>query len=68
MHWHIYLVVAVGVLCVLILDLVMGLWSRAAMSFLMFVTVAIMAWNRRDNERKARAAESDARAPDASHE
>lgn len=65
MHWHIYAVLAVGGLCVVILDLVLGAWARAGMVLLGAASVALMAWNGREEERKARAAESDAGDADA---
>jgi type IV secretory pathway TrbD component len=68
MHWHIYLVLAVGGLCVVILDLVLGRWARAGMMLLMVATMGLAAWNGREDERKARAEERDAREPDAPRE
>jgi hypothetical protein len=68
MHWHIYLVLAVGGLCLLILDLALGLWARASMALLMMASMGLAAWNGREDERKARAAALDADTPDATRE
>lgn len=68
MHWHIYAVLAVGGLCMVILDLVLGRWARAGMVLLLSAGIALQAWNGREEERKARAAELDAGDTDASRE
>lgn len=60
MHWHIYLVLAVGMVLMVILHLALGLWARAGFSFLLLAHVGFAAWNGREDERKARAAEADA--------
>ena len=64
MHWHIYLVVAVGMVFVVIVDLVSGSWARAGASALAVVFLGLAAWNRREEERKVRAAELEAGKPD----
>ena len=64
MHWHIYLVVAVGMLFVVIVDLASGRWLRADASALLLVLLGIAAWNGRNEERKARATKADAGMPD----
>ena len=53
MHWHIYLVLAVGMVFVVIVDLASGRWTRAGVSALVVVFLGFAAWNRR----KAHAAE-----------
>ena len=68
MHWHIYLVAAVGMVFVVILKLVLGLWLAAGFSFLLLVFLGLMAWNGREDERKARTAEMDTGEPDAPRE
>lgn len=68
MHWHIYLVVAVGGLCVAILDLALGRWARAGMTLLLAASIGLAAWNGREEERKARAAEAEAGKPDVPQE
>ena len=60
MHWHIYLVVAVGMVFVVILKLAAGLWAGAGLSLLLLTFMALAAWNGRKEERKARAAEVEA--------
>jgi len=64
MHWHIYLVLAVGMVFVVILKLAAGLWAGAAFSLLLLAFAALSAWNGRAEERKARAAEVEAGKPD----
>lgn len=68
MHWHIYLVAAVGMVFVVILKLAAGLWLGAAFSFLLLVFLGLRARNGREDERKARAAEIDASEPDVPRE
>lgn len=65
MHWHIYLVLAVGMVFVVIVDLASGRWARAAVSVLAVVFLGFAARNRREEERKARAAVSGVPKPDA---
>lgn len=60
MHWHIYLVLAVGMAFVVIVDLASGRWARAGASALVVVFLGFAAWNGRAQERKARAAEMEA--------
>ena len=60
MHWQLYGVVAVGMALVVIVDLASGRWARAGISFLLLAVMGIAAWNRRQNERNARAADLDA--------
>lgn len=64
MHWHIYLVLAVGMMFVVIVDLVSGRWARAGASALVVVFLGLAAWNGREEERKARAADVAAGKPD----
>ena len=68
MHWHFYLVVAVGMLFVVIVDLASGRWGRAGASALLLVLLGVAAWNGRENERKARAAEAHTGNPNAPRE
>lgn len=68
MHWHIYLVIAVGMVFVVIVDLTTGRWARAGLSFLLLVFLGLRAWNGREEDRKMHAAEMDASEPDAPRE
>lgn len=68
MHWHIYLVLAVWMVFVVILKLAAGLWAGAAFSLLLLAFAALSAWNGREEERKARAAEAEAGKPDVPQE
>nr|WP_298130124.1 hypothetical protein [uncultured Pseudoxanthomonas sp.] len=68
MHWHIYLVLAVAGACVVILDLALGRCARAGALSLLVASIALAAWNGREEERKTRAVEREARDPDAPHE
>ena len=66
MHWQLYLVVAVGMALVVMVDLASGRWTRAGLSFLLMAVMGIAAWNRRQDERNARAVDPgahDASAP-----
>jgi len=64
MHWLIYLVLAVGMVGVVIVDLASERWARAGASLLALVCLGVAAWNRREDERKRRDAQLGARNPD----
>lgn len=68
MHWHIHLVLAVGGACVVILDLALGRWARAGALSLLVASIALAAWNGREEERKTRAAARETHDPNAPHE
>ncbi len=68
MHWHIYLVLAVGMAVVVIVDLATGRWPRAGLSLLGLVCIGLIAWNGRQDERKTRASAPDAHDGDARRE
>lgn len=68
MHWHFYLAGAIAGLCVVILDLALGRWARAGMLLVLVASLGLAAWNRREDERKARAAALDADTPDTPRE
>lgn len=68
MHWLVYLVLAVGMVFVVIVDLASGRWARAALSALGAVFLGLAAWNARAREKAASALAAEADPADASRD